>query len=1540
VSFSKSNLVRLAVLLLLLIAMATWFYRTQEQVVRQQTLNRLETIAHAKAEQITQWRQARIAEGELLMSDARFTESIVRRIRCGPLPDDPGQRHILEKFHSVQAITQCKDEIITDPNGRVLFSLSGQTGWELPGSAPELAAAFQSGQAVMTDLRPQTNGWELAAVVVPLYGDPAATNQPVGTVMMVYDSSQYFGMGTPSWMLLSQSAEYLLVRREEANARILSQPRPGETNLDKMTLSLKQNHLVEIDAVLRGQGMKVGPDAHGRSVLAVAVPLPGQPWTLIAKLDADEALRAWRFRAAIIFGSFLVLLGALGATVGIIRLLRGKYEDLARMTEVLLQSEQQGQLRSRDLALLNASLQQEIADRHRLETKLAHEHQLQRTLIDLLPDGIYLKDRDSRFLLLNQPLARRLGKQEVAEVIGLCDHDLFPPEAANAFRKEEERILAGEKVREKEELIFFPNGEQRTVLTTKVPFRDPQGNITGIMGMGRDITEHKLADARLRESEERFRKLFEDSAEAILMIENGRFVNGNRAALGMLGMESIEQLRNRLPARLSPRLQPDGQPSESRLEELMAKCLEQGSCAFEWEHLRLTAEPFMVEVLMTAIEYRNKKMLHVVWRDITRQKQTEKLRTQLSTILESTSDFVATASPRGKVLYFNRAARQMFGLSEGDDPATITIARSHPAWAARLVLEVGIPTAMQEGVWTGETAFLDRYGREVPHTQVIMAHKAADGTVELLSTVAHDISAQKKAGDLLKSRLRLMQAAHAHTRAEFLQIALDEIEASTGSSLGYYHFMGADQQTVSLQSWSSKTTQTLGRLAGAGRRYPVGEAGVWCDCVRLRQPVVHNDYDSLAHCQGLPEGHAPILRLASVPVFRNDRIVAIIGVGNKPTAYTDADLELITLLGDFSWEVVERLEAEEALRTEQNLFRLLMDNAHDRVYFKDLAGRFLRVNQSKLQLHGLTEMSQILGKTDFDLGLGEQARLARLDEEEIIRTGKPVINREAWGEQADGAKYWFTTNKAPLRDSAGNIVGIFGISHDITARKQMEEQLRDTAQRLQMLWQSVENSPATVVITDTRGNIQYVNPKFVETTGYTREEAVGRNPRVLKSGQMSPVTYKQLWQTIAAGENWHGEFLNRRKDGSFFWESAIITPVKNEQGKVVNFLAIKEDITERKAAAEALQQSLSLQQATLESTTDGILVVSLEGRITSCNQQFVKLWNVSRELMASDEHPPVLRHVASQMKDPAAFTARVAELYQDPSRDGFDVLEPLDGRIVERYARTQWLQSKAVGRVWSFRDVTRQYQAETATKKLLAELSRSNTELEQFAYVASHDLQEPLRLVSSYTQLLLQRYGNKLDADAVPLVGFITEGVTRMERLIQDLLTYSRVSSQTRVPKKVAGEALLQLVLQNLSLAIREQQATVTHDPLPELLGDETLLLQLFQNLIANAIKFHREGVPAHVHVGCRLDEAQAAWRFSVRDNGIGIEPAFYERIFVIFQRLHSRRKYSGTGIGLTICKRIVERHGGRIWVESEPGCGTTFHFTLALQPTMNPNQP
>ncbi len=241
------------------------------------------------------------------------------------------------------------------------------------------------------------------------------------------------------------------------------------------------------------------------------------------------------------------------------------------------------------------------------------------------------------------------------------------------------------------------------------------------------------------------------------------------------------------------------------------------------------------------------------------------------------------------------------------------------------------------------------------------------------------------------------------------------------------------------------------------------------------------------------------------------------------------------------------------------------------------------------------------------------------------------------------------------------------------------------------------------------------------------------------------------------------------------------------------------------------------------------------------------------------------------------------------------------------------------------------HQAEKDLAKKADELARSNADLEQFAYVASHDLQEPLRMVAAYTQLLSERYKGRLDENADKFIGYASEGATRMQVLIQDLLAFSRVGRKEGEPTRVDCQAIIEEVRQILASAIQESGASITHTELPTIWADRTQMLQIFQNLIGNAIKFRGKAAPV---ISVQAEQQGSQWLFGVSDNGIGIAPEYAENIFVVFQRLHARTEYPGNGIGLAICKKIVERNGGKIWVESQVDCGSSFKFTLPVAQT------
>ena len=372
---------------------------------------------------------------------------------------------------------------------------------------------------------------------------------------------------------------------------------------------------------------------------------------------------------------------------------------------------------------------------------------------------------------------------------------------------------------------------------------------------------------------------------------------------------------------------------------------------------------------------------------------------------------------------------------------------------------------------------------------------------------------------------------------------------------------------------------------------------------------------------------------------------------------------------------------------------------------------------------------------------------------------------------------------------------------------------------------------------------------------------------------------------------------------------------------------VQQELTERKRADQALWESEKRFRAIAETASDAFIVFD--------SHESIFFWNPAAKAIfgyqAGETRGKVLDSiVAGRFRDVLR-----EEMKRVVSRERTDLI----GKTVEmagirkdgsefsiELSLATWSTREEVFFTVIARDITERKQAQEQLERYAAELERSNQELQQFAYVASHDLQEPLRMVVSYLQLLEQRYKGRLDTDADEFIGYAVDGASRMQTLLYDLLAYSRVVTRGRSFEPADCQEVLGQTLANLKVAIEESGAQVTHDDLPSVMADGTQLGQLFQNLIGNAIKFRGDRRP-EVHVGAV--QGKGEWVFSVRDNGIGIASQHMDRIFLIFQRLHTRGKYPGTGIGLAICKRIVERHGGRIWVESEPGKGSTFYFTI-----------
>ncbi|RPI94676.1 MAG: PAS domain S-box protein [Chloroflexi bacterium] len=661
----------------------------------------------------------------------------------------------------------------------------------------------------------------------------------------------------------------------------------------------------------------------------------------------------------------------------------------------------------------------------------------------------------------------------------------------------------------------------------------------------------------------------------------------------------------------------------------------------------------------------------------------------------------------------------------------------------------------------------------------------------------------------------------------------------------------------------------------------------------------------------------------AIAVKNDDEIGELSRAFNQMTA----SLRMVTASkADLEKEISERKQAEEALRRNEALLLETGKLAKVGGWELDLETMQPTWTLETYHIHEVDPSLQpgLEGAIDFYAPearpqISEAVRRA-IEEGQSYDLELPLIT-------AKGRNIWIRTMGQPeFRD--GKCVRLFGTIQDITERKQAEVELIRLAS-------FPERNPNPIVELGYSGDILYLNPK-------TRELF----PDLASSGPKHPILadLEHVIPKFTEGKL-QKHIIQEVKAGDAYYHQTIVNIPESKRIRLYNV-----DITERKQAEEALlaaslqKQASEYARSLIEVSIDPLVTISPEGKITDVNEATVKATGVPRQELIGT-------NFSSYFTEPE----KAEQGYRQVFAQGFATDYPLtirhrDGHLTDVLYNAS-LYKDAHGRILgafaAARDVTVQKRAEAELKRhkenlevLVKErtseleessrdLARSNENLEQFAYVASHDLQEPLRVMSSYSQLLERRYKGRLDQDADEFIDFIVEAAARMQKLITDLLAYSRAGHSTADMAGVDCNKIVRGLVDGMATTIESADGNVTFDRLPVITAHESSLTQLFQNLIGNALKFRGEQPPC-IHVSAR--QAEEEWVFSVRDNGIGIEPQYSQRIFMIFQRLHPRDKYPGTGIGLSICKKIVDTLGGRIWVESEPGQGATFYFTAPIR--------
>jgi PAS domain S-box-containing protein len=512
------------------------------------------------------------------------------------------------------------------------------------------------------------------------------------------------------------------------------------------------------------------------------------------------------------------------------------------------------------------------------------------------------------------------------------------------------------------------------------------------------------------------------------------------------------------------------------------------------------------------------------------------------------------------------------------------------------------------------------------------------------------------------------------------------------------------------------------------------------------------------------------------------------------------------------------------------------------------------------------------------------------------------------------------------------IVGVivYLLQRYLSERQEAEEQRARSAEEIlrqkDLLAVTLASIGDGVIVTDAQGRVTFLNGEAERLTGWTSGAAEGHPLTAVfniinehtRQAVEDPVEKVLRLGTVVGLAN---HTILVAKDGREIPIDDSGAPIRQSDGTVQGVVLVFRDFTEQKQA----ERSLARLAAIVESTDDAILSKDLSG--------IIQTWNAGADRLFGYRAEEVIGQPITLLLPPERIQEEEQILERLLSGQRVEHLETVrvakDGRRVDVSVTVSPVKDQdgqIIGASKIVRDITDRKRAEEALRQTAEDLARSNKDLEQFAYVASHDLKEPLRMVTGFMSLLKDRCQGRLDAKSDEYISVACDAASRMQGLIDDLLAYSR-AGRGEMTERTDVAAVLDKALKSLTVSVKESAAAITHDPLPAITSNPVELAQVFQNLIGNAIKFRGERKP-EIHVGAQRQPGR--WLFTVRDNGIGIDQQFADRIFMIFQRLHTWEQYPGTGIGLAICKKIVERHGGRIWMESQPGKGSTFYFTIA----------
>ncbi|WP_088360743.1 PAS domain S-box protein [Rhodomicrobium vannielii] len=1127
--------------------------------------------------------------------------------------------------------------------------------------------------------------------------------------------------------------------------------------------------------------------------------------------------------------------------------------------------------------------------RSRAEKALRGSEEEYRMLLDGVQDNaIFMIDPDGKVASWNAG-AERVKGYRADQIIGRDFSCFFTPEDIERGRPARIlRLTAANGHHEEQGMRVKKDGSRYLASVTFTALRDSACKLRGFSEFSHDLNESRDAGAK-------YRGLLEAAPDAMVVVDQlGEIVLLNLQAEKQFGYHRDElvgqKVTNIIPEGFAERLVADDLRSAEDAKD------QQIGTGIELTGLRKDGSEFPIEIMLSPLASAEGTLVTAAIRDISVRQQAERHLAQMEGryrgLLEAAPDAMVVVNQASEIVLLNLQAEKQFGYRR-DELLGQKVTNIIPeGFAERLVADDlrSDEDAKDQQIGTGiELTALRKDGSEFPIELMLSPLESAEGV--LVTAAIRDISVRKNA----EKQLAQIEGKY----RGLLEAAPDAMVVVNQAGEIVLLNLQAEKQ------FGYRRDELLGQRVT--NIIPVGFAE------RLVADDLRSDEDALA--QQIGTG-------LELTALRKDGSEFPIELMLSPLESADGTLVTAAIRN-----ISVRQEAERHVVQMEGRYRGLLEAAPDAMVVVNQAGEIVLLNLQAEKQFGYRRdellgqpMTNIIPEGFAERLIADDLRSAQEASNQRIGTGI-----ELTALRKDGSEFPIELMLSPLESAEGTLVTT--AIRDISVRKNAEKQLAQIEGKYRGL---LEAAPDAMVVVNQAGEIVLLNLQAEKQFGYRRDELLGQKvTNIIPEGFAERLIADDLRSAEEAFDQQIGtgiELTALRKDGSQFPIELMLSPLDSTEGTLVT--AAIRDITVRKDAEKYMAQMEGRYRGLLEAAPDAMVVVNQQGEIVLLNLQAEKQFGYRRNELLGQRVKNIIPH---------GFAER---LIADGLRSEFDAVTQQIGTGIELTALRKDGSEFPIELMLSplggaegvlvtaaIRNISVRKKAEASLVQSIGELRRSNDELAQFAYIASHDLQEPLRMVASYTQLLSRRYKGKLDSDADEFIAFAVDGANRMQRLIQDLLAYSRVGSKGKEMRATSSEVALHQALMNLRSAIRESGAKVTHGELPVVLADPMQLTQLFQNLVGNAIKYQKPGVP-EIHISAAQDAA-LKWGFAVKDNGLGIDPQYFDRIFGMFQRLHKREEFAGTGIGLAICKKIVERHGGTISVESQPGEGSTFHFAL-----------